>query len=163
MEPGDFESFFRAVLPRTVAAARRVTGDRAAAEDAAVEALARAHLRWPRVGALPWREGWVLKVAVNEALRQRARRPDPAPAATTRPVGGLDAATRSDLVAALRRLPRRQREAVTLRYLVDLSEAEVADNLGLHVGTVKTHLRRGLAAMRRQLGDDWEGGDDDGH
>ena len=53
-----FEAFFRAVFPKAVAVARRVTGDRAAAEDAAIEAMAKAHLRWRRIGPAPWREAW---------------------------------------------------------------------------------------------------------
>jgi DNA-directed RNA polymerase specialized sigma24 family protein len=62
-----YDAFFRAVLPRAVAVARRVTGDRAAAEDAAVEALAKAHFRWTRVGALERPDLWVIKVAAREA------------------------------------------------------------------------------------------------
>jgi len=46
----DFESFFRGVFPKAVAVAQRVTGDRPSAEDAALEALARTHFRWKRIG-----------------------------------------------------------------------------------------------------------------
>jgi len=56
------------------------------------------------------------------------------------------------LVQALRRLPRRQREAVALRYLVDLPDREVAAALGVSVGSVKVHLHRGLASLRSSLG-----------
>lgn len=56
-----------------------------------------------------------------------------------------------ELVAALRSLPRRQREVVALRYLADLPEAEVAALLGCAPGTVKQHAHRGLAALRRSL------------
>ena len=69
---------------------------------------------------------------------------------------------RRTLVQALLRLPRRQREAVALRYLVDLPEREVASVLGLSTGTVKTHLHRGLAALRTVLGPESLGGDTDG-
>ena len=54
-------------------------------------------------------------------------------------------------MAALRRLPRRQREVVTLRYLADVPEAEVARLLGISAGSVKTHASRGLAALRLGL------------
>ena len=52
----------------------------------------------------------------------------------------------------LRSLPRRQREAVALRYLADLPEAAVAAHLGCSVGAVKQHTHRGLAALRRAAG-----------
>jgi RNA polymerase sigma factor (sigma-70 family) len=50
-------------------------------------------------------------------------------------------------VAALARLPRRQREVVALRYLLDLTERQTADALGIGVGTVKSSTSRGLAAL----------------
>lgn len=148
---GDFDLFFRGVFPKTVAVAQRITGDRGSAEDAAVEALAKAHVRWKRVGGQPWRQAWVFKVAVNEAIR-RLPRPD---AAGPAPSGGDLAdyvAVRQTLTAALRQLPRRQCEVIVLRYLLDFSEAEVAAALGVSQGTVKTHLHRGIAAMRKSLG-----------
>src|SRR5919108_893623 len=67
---GDFDSFFGGVFPKAVAVAQRITGDRGSAEDAAVEALAKAHARWKRIGGQPWREAWVYKVAVHEAIRR---------------------------------------------------------------------------------------------
>jgi RNA polymerase sigma factor (sigma-70 family) len=71
----------------------------------------------------------------------------------TGPVGIVDPhlGERGDLVVALRRLPRRQREAVVLRYLADLSEAQVAIEMGCSVGAVKSHGSRGLTSLRRHL------------
>jgi RNA polymerase sigma-70 factor (sigma-E family) len=148
---GDFDSFFRGVFAKAVAVAQRITGERGNAEDAAVEALAKAHVRWKRIGGQPWREAWVYKVAVNEAIRGLPR-PDPAgpPPAAGDPADCV--VIRQTLTAALRQLPRRQREAIVLRYLLDFSEAEVAAVLGVSQGTVKTHLHRGIAAMRSSLG-----------
>jgi Sigma-70, region 4 len=60
---------------------------------------------------------------------------------------GLD----TDLVAALRRLPVRQREVVALRLLLDLDTASTAEALGLADGTVGSHLHRALANLRRDL------------
>lgn len=57
----------------------------------------------------------------------------------------------SALVAALRRLPLRQREVITLRLLCDLDTATTARALGMPSGTVASHLHRGLAALRREL------------
>src|ERR1700691_5315272 len=111
---GDYDDFFRWVLPRAVAVARRVTGERASAEDAAVEALARAHLHWKRIGTLPWREAWVLRVASREALRHLpGQRPLPVLMASDDQTESV--ALREALIAALRRLPTRQREAIVLR------------------------------------------------
>ena len=148
---GDFDEFFRLAFPRAVAVAQRVTAERTSAEDAALEALARAHFRWARIGVEPWREAWVLKVAVNEAIRRLPRSPvlprsdeprDPAD----------EIALRHALNTALKTLPRRQREVIVLRYLVGLSEVEVAAALHVSHGTVKTHLRRGLSVLRRNVG-----------
>ncbi|HXW32484.1 MAG TPA: sigma-70 family RNA polymerase sigma factor, partial [Acidimicrobiales bacterium] len=61
---------------------------------------------------------------------------------------------RQALAAALRRLPRRQREVVVLRYLVGLSETQVAQTLDISHGTVKTHLRRGIAGLRKTMDQD---------
>jgi RNA polymerase sigma-70 factor (sigma-E family) len=150
-----FDEFFSHILPRTIRAARRLTGDPWIAEDVAVEALARAHARWARVEALPWRDAWVLKVASREALHHVRRRP-PLPAPSYERDESDDVALRVALVAALVRLPRRQRETVVLRYLCDLPEADVALALGVSAGTVKTHLHRALASLRANIGADFE-------
>ena len=55
------------------------------------------------------------------------------------------------VLAALRSLPDRQREVLTLRYYLDLSEAEIADTLAISKGSVKTHAHRGLAALESRL------------
>ena len=60
-------------------------------------------------------------------------------------------AERSAVVAALRDLPVRQREAIVLRYYADLSEAEVATAMGISRGAVKSHTARGMAALRAAL------------
>jgi RNA polymerase sigma-70 factor (sigma-E family) len=157
-----FEAFFRAVFPKAVTVAWRVTGDRAAAEDAAIEAMAKAHLRWRRIGPAPWREAWVLRVAVNEAIRRLPRHwgvgRHLAEGVGAERAEGTDLAEgvvlRQALAAALRRLPRRQREVVVLRYLVGLSEVQVAETLDISRGTVKTHLRRGIAGLRKNVDQD---------
>jgi RNA polymerase sigma-70 factor (sigma-E family) len=63
----------------------------------------------------------------------------------------LDHATGDRLVAALGRLPRRQREVLTLRYYLDLSEAQIAEALSISAGSVKAHAHRGLAALRSDV------------
>ena len=52
---------------------------------------------------------------------------------------------------ALRALPQRQREVLVLRYYADLSEAQIADAMGISTGAVKSHASRGMAALRHRL------------
>lgn len=66
-------------------------------------------------------------------------------------IGALEALERRDLLHALGDLPARQREVLVLRYYGGLSEAEIADTLGVSRGSVKTHASRGIAAMRSAL------------
>ena len=153
-----YVDFFGVMLPRAVAAARRITGDLAAAEDAASEALARAYLRWPKIGALGHRDAWVLRVATNEAIgavrkqarRERILRRQPPPSLASEERDG----TRSLLVGQIRSLPTRQREVVTLRFFADLTTEEVASALGISAGSVKSHLHRALQTLRKRLGPD---------
>ena len=65
--------------------------------------------------------------------------------------GALVLLERSAVVAALRDLPDRQREAIVLRYYADLSEAEIAAAMGISRGAVKSHTARGMTALRTAL------------
>ncbi|QYC45793.1 RNA polymerase sigma factor [Nonomuraea coxensis DSM 45129] len=56
--------------------------------------------------------------------------------------------------SAVRELPRRQREALTLRYYFDLADQEIADTMGVGASTVRSTIARGLAALARALGED---------
>src|SRR5205823_2435945 len=116
------------------------------------EAFARTFVAWRRVVNLPYRDAWVMRVTANVALDMARRRSRQArlPAAA-KAVGAADDATavRLALVAALRGLPRRQREVIVLRYLAGYSEAEVAAALGISVNTVKKHAQRALTLLRR--------------
>ena len=117
--------------------------------------MARAYANWERIEAQPWVDGWVLRVTANLAIDVARRRPvalEPPP-----PVQSEDAiATRLAMVAALGHLPRRQREAISLYYLAGMSEADVANVLGISSGTLKSHLHRGLVALRARLGEGLE-------
>ena len=63
----------------------------------------------------------------------------------------LDDEATTTMIGALGRLPQRQREVLTMRYYLDLSEAEIADALGISAGSVKAHAHRGLAALRDRM------------
>jgi len=138
----------------------RVLGDRGDAEDVAQEALARTHLRWPRLRDQP--HGWVATVATNLAI-DRLRRRGRAQLSTEDPVSLVEThlTERIDIARALRRLPRRQRQVVVLRYMADWPESDVAAALGCSAGSVKSHASRGLAHLRAHLDDRGAGGGDD--
>ncbi len=146
-----FEEAFDDLFPRAVRLATRLLGDRAAAEDVAAEALARAYARWRKVGPLPYRDGWVLKVTTNLAIDRLRRR---SPEVWPEPAGDFEEGVelRLALNAALLTLAPRQRQAIALRYLGGLSDKEVAQALGISLGSVKTHIHRGLRGLRSRLG-----------
>jgi RNA polymerase sigma-70 factor (sigma-E family) len=157
-----FEESFPELFRAGYRAAYRVTGDAAAAEDAASEALVRAGLRWRRIRgrSLPW----VVRVATNLAIDHTRRSARERRLARDAPTdNGVESVQASiDLHRALKALPKRQREVVVLRYFGDLSEREIADELGLAPGSVKSHASRGLAALRARLGDGTADGTPDG-
>ena len=142
-----FEEVYDSMRRSAYRAAYRLLGERTAAEDVAAEALARAYSRWSSVSGHA--EAWVITVATNLALdvgRKRARAGALLELIDAGTVDHVD--TRLDLQAALRALPRRQREVVALRFLADFSEQATACALGLNVGTVKSHAARGLSRLR---------------
>jgi RNA polymerase sigma factor (sigma-70 family) len=111
------------------------------------------------VSQLPYRDAWVLRVATNLALNATRRRRLLFPGVEAR-CDDDAATTRVALAGALQQLPARQREVVVLRHLAGLSEPEVAVRLGVSLGTVKTHLRRGHEALRGRLRrDEWDAAD----
>jgi RNA polymerase sigma factor (sigma-70 family) len=160
--PADFEAVFRRLYPRARTVAYRIVGEPAEAEDAAAEAFSRALLAWRRVAELPYLDAWVLRVTAKVAV-DVVRRRLPTPPAAVAAVSG-DAVPGPDevvvlrlaLAAALAALPRRQREVVALRYLLGLREDEVAQSMGVSLGSVKRHGHRAMAGLRRRLGTDWD-------
>jgi RNA polymerase sigma factor (sigma-70 family) len=161
----DFTAWFDEILPRVFRLVRRTTSSAAEAEDMAAEALARAYAKWPSIRSLPYRDGWVLRTAANISI-DSARRGTRFPWGRLKAAEPAHASVRSveDEVAdrrlvsvAMSRLPARQREALALRYLAGLSLEETAAAMHLGAETVRTHLSRGLAAMRKTLGvNTWE-------
>jgi RNA polymerase sigma factor (sigma-70 family) len=146
----DFSQAFDVLYPLAVRMAARIVGDQSTAEDVAAEALARAYARWAKVGSLPYRDAWVMRVASNVAIDTvRKRQPVQTPALASTFEDAT--AVRLALAAALAKLPARQREAVVLRYIAGYSEADVSAALGISVNSVKTHVSRGLASLRTRL------------
>jgi RNA polymerase sigma factor (sigma-70 family) len=147
-----FDAFFNAVWPRATGTATRMGLSREEAEDVALDALAITCDRWDRVRRMEYGQAWTLKVTTNLALRRLKKRPDPVPADSAESSLEDGVTNRLALGDEIRRLPRRQREVVALRYLADLPEVDVARALGLDVGTVKQHASRGRHALKQALG-----------
>jgi RNA polymerase sigma factor (sigma-70 family) len=136
----DFEAAFDDLFPRACRLSRRIVGNAATAEDIAAEALARAYAQWTQVAALPWRDGWVLRVAANLSLdwvRRQSTAAGPVHGFATVARGEDATALRLALSAALQALPRRQRQSVALRYLAGLTDGEVGEALGISAGSVR--------------------------
>jgi RNA polymerase sigma-70 factor, ECF subfamily len=125
------------------------TGDLDAAHDLVQEAFCRALARWSTLARYDDPVAWVRRVAFNLAKSrwQRARTAlKYLRQQRVEHVGGPNP-DRVAVVAALAKLPAGQRRAVVLHYLADLSVAEIAEQEGVAVGTVKSWLHRGRAAL----------------
>jgi RNA polymerase sigma-70 factor, ECF subfamily len=155
MADGSFEEFYHATYGHLLRQLVLVTGDRGDAEDLLQDAYGRAAVRWRRLRDYQAPEAWVRRVALRLAT-DRARRARRRAAALLRlglphsPSVELSADL-LDLYTALRGLPAGQRQAVVLHHLVGLPVEEVASQLNLPVGTVKSRLSRGRAALARRL------------
>ena len=149
----DFEAFFDQHYGTTLRAVSLTIGNSERAEDLTQEAFARAFRRWSSVSKLERPVAWVYVVALN-AERKRWRRERQArerepPGSVPDVAGGV----LSTIVVrdALDRLPPRQRAAVVLRYLGDLTVADIADVMGCAEGTVKATLHQALRNLRVDL------------
>lgn len=122
------------------------------AEDLAQEAFARAYGRWRKLDgggyAVPWLHRVVMNLTISHLRRHgRGTQLERQHAAT--PMHTTDVHGHDDwLVTTLRHLPRRQREAVFLRYVAELDVEQVASAMRCSPGTVKTHSKRGLDRLR---------------
>jgi RNA polymerase sigma-70 factor (sigma-E family) len=148
-----FTSFVRDRGDGLARTARLLIPDRGEAEDALQTALLRLCRRWPVEAP----EAYARRALVNLAIdRGRRRHLVPTPAEPHRDPPGLpdpaDAlASQAYVEELMRLLPERQRAAVVLRVVLQLSEAETAAAMGCTAGTVKSSLSRGLARLRASL------------
>lgn len=156
-----YETLVRRYQAIAVRAAYVVAG-RAEAEDAAQEAFVKAYRALPRFRAgAPFRP-WLLRIVTNEARnRVRSARRREALALRAAAVSG-DAApspeaaaeelgARRELLGSVERLPEPDREVIAYRYFLGLSEAEMAEALGVPAGTVKSRLSRALMRLRTEM------------
>lgn len=128
------------------------------AEDVVAEAFCELYRRWPRLRDVGSAPAYLRSVVCNQT-RMRLRhlqvvRRHVEPFAVDAGSAEQEVVLREDqreVVAALQALPDRQRQALVLRYWLDLREAEVAEAMGISCGAVKAHTARGMAALTRSL------------
>jgi len=153
----EFRDFVAARSPALLRTAYLMTGQRQDAEDLLQTALAKTLVSWRRVREADNPEAYVRRLMLNTrtSLWRRNRHdatiaalPDRADPAD--PYAGTD--LHEALWAALGTLGNRQRAVLVLRYYEGLSEAEIADTLGISVGTVKSQASRALATLRTRAG-----------
>src|SRR5580765_1587148 len=150
-----FDAFYVASRTRLLGQLTLLTNDRDLAQDVLQEAYIRAWQRWGRVSRLDDPAGWVRVVAWHESVSRwrrarvawRARHQ----VAQDEAVAELPVEQALDVRAALAALPEGQRLVLVLHEMCDLSVEQVAAQTGLAVGTVKTRLMRGRAALARRL------------
>jgi len=162
-----YESLVRRYQELAYRTACLITGSAADAEDATQEGLVKAWHALDRFRSdAPFRP-WLLTIVANEARNRRrsGRRQDDLAmrVAEARPSGdaapspeaaALAGERRRTLLAAVARMPERDRLVIAARFFLDLSEAETAEVLGCRPGTVKSRMSRALARLRSALDDD---------
>ncbi len=148
-----FRDYVRSRSRALLRTAYLLTGNRADAEDLVQSALAKTYLAWDRIedrGAL---DGYVRRAMVNTHISWwRRRRLEEFPTDEIPDRAVVDQSGSSEMQESLRRaidrLPERMRAAVMLRYYEDMTEVEVAEALGVSLGTVKSTVSRAMAKLR---------------
>jgi RNA polymerase sigma-70 factor (sigma-E family) len=132
--------------------------DTPTAEEVVQDSFVAMHDGWERLRDTEKALAYMRQAVVNRSrsvLRHRMvvekNQQKPPPDMPSAEHGALALVERSAVIAALRDLPERQREAIVLRYYADLSEAEIAAAMKISRGAVKSHTSRGMAALRLAL------------
>jgi len=159
----DFAEFYRGAKDDCLFAVLVSVGDRDTAQDLVAEAFARAWASWPAISKHPAPAAWVVRTALNAGVSRwrRRRREVPVPdlaLVADQPAADASAGISVDprIMAALLRLPARQRQVVALRLFLDLDTERAAHVLGIAPGTVQAHLGRAMAALREDLVPTWQ-------
>ena len=132
--------------------------DVGASEEVVQDSFIAMHGAWRRLRDPDRALAYLRQSVVNRSrsvLRHRTvelrHAPAPMPDAASAEHGAMGSLEHQEVIDALRRLPERQREVLVLRYYADLSEADIADAIGISRGAVKSHASRGMAALRTTL------------
>lgn len=148
---GAYAAFVEEALTRHIGLAVLLCGDRHRAEDLLQDCLVKLYLRWRQVVRKGDPHAYLRRMLVNGNIsRWRSSRRETLTAETPDRVDPLAEAREphEQLRTALMALPRQQRAVVVLRYYADLSEQQVAAELGCSVGTVKTQHSRAMTKLR---------------
>lgn len=151
----EFEEFVRQSASALETTAYLLVGDRHRAEEMTQRAYERVWRAWSRarLDPLPYARRVLVNLRVDDWRRRRRELlVADVPERVASPAFAVD--ERDRLVRALLTLPKQQRKIVVLRHLLDLSVADVSEQLGVSPGTVKSSASRGLAALRTALGED---------
>ena len=154
----DFAEFYSEARDECLFTVLVSVGDRDTAQELVAEAFARAWASWRTVSRHPAPRAWVVRTALNANISRwrRHRRevsvPDPGSLADL-PAADAGGGSSVDprIMAALLRLPARQRQVIALRLFLDLDTEHTAQVLGIAPGTVQAHLGRAIAALRYDL------------
>lgn len=154
----DFEQWYAGEHPKVLTALVVAVRDESLAAEATDEAFVRAYERWGRVGAMASPAGWTYRTALNLVRRRHRRRRLEMQLHLRRTPGGHSGwAPPSDWSAevwdALNHLPVRERTAIALRYVADLTTDEIADAMGIAPGTVGSTLHAARRRLASALGD----------
>jgi RNA polymerase sigma-70 factor (sigma-E family) len=137
-----------------------ILGDYQAAEDVVQDAFCGLYRRWAELSdpakALRYARAAVVNGcrSVQRYQSRRTGHPADEPASASAEAAALVGEEHRAVLAAVRLLPPRQREAIALRYFADLDEAQIAQAMGVSRGTVKSAISRGVAALGKYLGED---------
>jgi RNA polymerase sigma factor (sigma-70 family) len=162
----EFEVFYRAHYREVVALARSLCGSWAAAEELAQDAFLAASRDWGRIGAYEKPVAWVCRAVANRStslLRRRlveARAIGRLAARRAAPDGLLEGPDEA-LWKAVRALPTRQAEVVSLHFVGGYELTEIAALLGMSAATVRVHLHRARRTLAARLSYQYEGGGDE--
>ena len=132
-------------------------GDRPAAEDVVQEAFCGLYRRWGQLDDPGNAQRYVRSAVLNGSRSVLRRKPaveladGHQPPASSAEAAILTDETRREVVRALRRLPSRQREVLTMRFYLDLADDEIAAAMGIGNGAVRSAAHRGLSSLRRAL------------
>ena len=143
---------------RLVGLASLMVDDRETAEEVVQDAFEALYGHWGGLRDPQAAVGYLNRSVVNGSRSRLRRRmtergyhpPEPGVAPSAESLG-LDRYERNELVDAVRALPRRQREVMVLRYFLDLSEAEIAEWLGIGTGSVKRHAFRATETLQKRM------------
>lgn len=149
-----FDRYIDGHKARLFSLAYGILRDHGEAEDAVQETMWKAWTKWDTVREEDKRDGWLTRICINHCLRSKQRLGRATVADVADRPGRAPAPRDPDLDRAFAVLPPKQRAAVLLHYHWGCTVEQTAELMGCRPGTVRTHVQRALATLRRELSDD---------